>query len=149
MSTALDHVRHSCGIAGEEVAEQVDSLERENAALYARLEEEQAETAKLREQKDAAILQLLTTQAHAARVENALKHLWHNVQATGKRLDLGIAPEVVKAALSTSINLDALHEDRARECERLAFYVVPHGIAALIRQEAAAHRAKKGNQNDL
>ena len=35
MSTALDHVRYFCGGAGEEVANRVDELEAENAALQA------------------------------------------------------------------------------------------------------------------
>lgn len=35
MSDALDHVRHNCGIAGEEVAEMVDALERQRDELQA------------------------------------------------------------------------------------------------------------------
>lgn len=33
MSTALDYVRNSCGMAGEEIADMVDSLEAEVAML--------------------------------------------------------------------------------------------------------------------
>lgn len=41
-------------------------------------------------------------------------------------------------------NLDALHEDRARECERLANMLgIPASAETLLREEAAAHRARK------
>ena len=46
-------------------------------------------------------------------------------------------------ALSIPINLDALHEDRALECERLATEVLYSDIAQQLRDLAAAHRAKK------
>ena len=38
MSNALDYVRNSCGIAGEEVAEMVDSLEKQRDELVAALD---------------------------------------------------------------------------------------------------------------
>lgn len=41
MSNALDHVRHNCGIAGEEVAEMVDELEQQRDELLAELERAQ------------------------------------------------------------------------------------------------------------
>lgn len=40
MSNALDHVRHNCGIAGEEVAEMVDELEQQRDELLAALDGE-------------------------------------------------------------------------------------------------------------
>lgn len=105
---------------------------------------------------------LLGTQAHAARLTDALRLITQcqekELQALGKfmacnKLDsVAISEEAkntydaiasAKAALSTPINLDAVHEDRARECERLAFHVVPHETADLLRKEADAHRAKK------
>lgn len=37
MTTALDTVRYECGIAGEEIADMVDSLEKENDQLRERV----------------------------------------------------------------------------------------------------------------
>jgi len=51
MTTALEHVRHGCGMAGEEVADMVDALQAEIAALKKRklvLSQEQKERFNLR-----------------------------------------------------------------------------------------------------
>lgn len=111
--------------------------------------------------------QLLATQAHAARLAQALEMIfdkWENGPDVfedveelsgpmGKAVDLSGEEENQILALipsvlnenSTPINLDALHEDRARECERLAADVERNwiNIARWLRKEAAAHRARK------
>lgn len=100
--------------------------------------------------------QLLATQAHAARLVESLDSClddtkevladWkeqygdhsHEIAAYGKKV------EQAEAALSTPINLDALHEALARECERLA-HLFPRGSmhAHKMLEEAAYHMAKK------
>ena len=83
--------------------------------------------------------QLLATQAHAARLTEVLE-----CYAKNKKIGL-----VASVAISTPINLDALHEALALECERLANVAgdEPEHVKALfsewLREEAAAHRAKK------
>ena len=92
--------------------------------------------------------QLLAAQAHIARLVEALSmpcDRWNKRQH-----------EIVKEALSTPINLDALHEDRAKTLEEAAeiayeFLDTPElsglGYATFLserlREEAATHRAKK------
>lgn len=114
--------------------------------------------AELQEENAKLHKQLLATQAHAARVVESLDSClddtkevladWkeqygdhsHEIAAYGKKV------EQAEAALSTPINLDALHEALARECERLA-HLFPRGSmhAHKMLEEAAYHMAKKDN----
>lgn len=97
--------------------------------------------------------QLLATQAHAARLREALANLNESARMcqAGEQDKDSIQPERTRAieALSIPINLDALHEDRALECERLhdGFSPTEDYSGLVIRQvlerEADAHRAKK------
>lgn len=88
--------------------------------------------------------QLLATQAHAARLAEVVSIICTSTLVSDHGLPkYGISisdMKTCKAALSTTINLDALHEDRALECERLA---QKHGAYLWLYEEAAAHRAKK------
>lgn len=104
--------------------------------------------------------QLLATQAHAARLVEALdKHGTHDkgcsALAWNKNND-DVIPDAycdcgLYSALSTPINLDALHEALARECERLNAEMNERGINhgetwEFIDSEADAHRAKKAGK---
>lgn len=101
--------------------------------------------------------QLIATQAHAARLVEALEHL----SATGEECEFndmaGMCFQLdewnyFEAALYNPINFDALHEALARECERLANvysqmtntnWITKEAAAMVAVVEAAAHRAKK------
>lgn len=108
--------------------------------------------------------QLLATQAHAARLVAALdKHGTHDkgcaALAWNKNND-DVIPDAycdcgLYSALSTPINLDALHEALACECERLANMMASAepatvvqlaGAIVALRREAADHRAKKAGK---
>ena len=105
------------------------------------------------EEADSFRVQLLATQAHAARLVDALQRILENDGADGSKVFNAIklfdARVDAKTALSTPINLDALHEDLARECERLHDGFSPTEdysgfvIRRVLEREAAAHRAKK------
>ncbi len=99
--------------------------------------------------------QLLATQAHAARLVEALDSClddtkealadWkeqygdhrHEIATYGKKV------EQAEAILSTPVNLDALHEDRARTLEVAAKNWIYGSTFSVLNQMAAAHRAKK------
>lgn len=49
----------------------------------------------------------------------------------------------INKAIAIPTNLDALHEARALECERLAEVFEPGWIKNMLDREAAAHRARK------
>lgn len=95
--------------------------------------------------------QLLSAKAHVARLVEVLRLVVKCCDEPRSRdnsehdgLD---ALEAARSALSTTISLDALHEDRARECERLKNGFPqrsPLDTEAWLDREASAHRAKKG-----
>lgn len=140
--------------------------------IYQALENSRAQLAEERQQKHEALhreycrreelnAQLLATQARAARMKEALETCKaRTIMGGGPMCEVSFYFDEAKVqkALSTPINLDALHEDRARECERLAGKCDEeaseygtdtdgwHGArscAELMREEADAHRAKK------
>ena len=104
--------------------------------------------------------QLLATQAHAARLVDALDEACETLILANKELRFfghtGFKEELktLRKALSTPINLDALHEHAAQVLIAVA-EKFEHGcenapaspgawIGRTLRDEAAAHRAKKG-----
>ncbi len=95
--------------------------------------------------------QLLATQAHAARLVEALRLVVKCCDEPRSRdnsehegLD---AMEAARSALSTPINLDALHEHDARALEEAKAELEKFGLhrdhAFRLKDMAAAHRAKK------
>jgi hypothetical protein len=96
--------------------------------------------------------QLLATQAHAARLVEALNKaevaikFWADYAPDDRKEANNLCGDIsmLDDALSTPINLDALHEALARECERLA-HLFPRGSmhAHKMLEEAAYHMAKK------
>ena len=101
--------------------------------------------------------QLLATQAHVARVVAGIAEYLQANDPDG--FGCACTPDhkcgpcneydrqnPLHEALSTPINLDALHEALARECERLA-HLFPRGSmhAHKMLEEAAYHMAKKDN----
>ena len=100
----------------------------------------------IKQQLLATQAKLLDSELHAARLVDVLQGIAKQVpekpdywSSCGQcERNISDADE----ALSTPINLDALHEDRARECERLAAKMERfHELH--LPDEAAAHRAKK------
>ena len=95
--------------------------------------------AELQEESAKLTQELLAAQAHAARMKEALKLI----------KNFSKSPYVVStaaAALSTPINLDALHEALAAEADenaKIADLFEQEGIGNAIRIRGAAHRAKK------
>lgn len=100
--------------------------------------------------------QLVAAQATIEQMREALVNCDH---AFDECKDFPITHDMVIDALNLPTNLDALHEARAQECERLRdiaeegqseFLPESSGSYALkcvadtLTQEAAAHRAKKG-----
>lgn len=145
MSCALDYVRSDCGMAGEEVAKQVDGLEGQVAALEQQLLATQAHVARLVdlwaevEQEYLALLKEKDEEAEAFKAEGNM-YGWNfhkGVRSGAVEMHLNMT-KLIKA-LSSPINLDALHEDRALECERLAGLFLKDWLI----ERAAAHRERR------
>lgn len=140
--------------AYSEIARLIKLYNRTNETVWMWMEKNQ-----LLQTENTTISQhLLATQAHAARMVEALRLVVKCCDEPRSRdnsehdgLD---ALEAARSALSTPINLDALHEDRARECDRLMQVMNKaddeavdmldiHDVVRILQGEAAAHRAKK------
>lgn len=93
--------------------------------------------------------QLLATQAHAARMKEALETCKaRTITGSGPMCEVSFYFDGAKVqkALSTPINLDALHEDRARTLEKAAKAgreATGVSMYRFLMDEAAANRAKK------
>ena len=72
MSSALDFVRYSCGIAGEEVANYLDSLEKQIESDSGLIDQLRQQNAELTAQRDAAIETLVKTR-QALKIANEMK----------------------------------------------------------------------------
>lgn len=84
--------------------------------------------------------QLAAAQAVIAEMREAIG-AWERAEWN---LELQEAEAKLIAAMNTAANLDALHEARAAECERLADMLgIPASAETLLREEAAQHRARK------
>ena len=127
----------------------VEQLRAENAALRESLAAAQAVIEQMRNGLRASV----------AGLEFRKQHVMRHVSDAIYEYRMESAIEKVKEILALPANLDALHEDRARECERLKviceegfseFLPNTGGEYALkcmsdiLSQEAADHRAKKG-----
>lgn len=138
-----------------------DTPEDEIESLRAQLANEKSAATEIYQALENSRAMLLATQAHAARLVEAMEKLlkanafceiarvtqFDQRQAAAKEsVD---ATRNAQAALSTPINLDALHEDRARECERpigLTHESEREDLTTWLIVEAAAHRAKKAGK---
>ena len=124
-----------------------EELERQLAEVSAELEIAKGTAAALEREFD----NHTATQAHAARLVEALANLNESARMcqAGEQDKDSIQPERTRAIeiLSAPINLDALHEDRARtleEAAKLVWRKLTHReVEISIRELAAAHRAKK------
>ena len=95
------------------------------------------EIARLREELAAA-------QATIAEMREAIG-AWERAEA-GQELQEAEAKLIV--IMNIESNLDALHEARALECERLAEVFEPGWIKNMLDREAAAHRARKQTKEE-
>ena len=127
------------------VVRQLNKLEAENAQLGEDLakERERAETRGLA--LDAAVSSSCVLGAELAAAQAVIEQM-RGVIGAWERADgneeLQEAEAKLIKAMNTKNSLDALHEARALECERLA---KAHGVGVMkwLLEEAAAHRARK------
>lgn len=73
MTTALEHVRYSCGIAGEEVANYVDELERQLAAASAEKDAARYRWCKLYPERAASIFEHLGSAYFDSEIDAAMQ----------------------------------------------------------------------------
>lgn len=131
------------------VGSKINALKKE---LAAEREKRAADNAQYTENEIEWNKELAAAQATIAQMREALKivaqsHAWtqfgecRSFGSDAPLLNPSDADRLAHKALALQTNQDALHEALARECERLAGVVT--NSRHLLREEAAAHRARK------
>ena len=121
---------------------EVELLQAENARLREELAAAQATIEQMREKSEAAKNACMVASSGCSHIKMHAECNEARQFAHATKINVETSLSALKEALSVPPNLDALHEARALECERLA---KAHGMGVMkwLCEEAAAHRARK------
>ena len=131
------------------IAEATVKLEAENARLREELAAAQATIEQMREKSEAAKNACMVASSGCSHIKMHAECNEARQFAHATKINVETSLSALKEALSVPPNLDALHEARALECERLKNrYRENSPCSWWLDEEAAAHRARKENSHE-
>lgn len=120
-----------------------DVLASERGIYADRLATAQATIAEMREKSEAAKNACMVASSGCSHIKTHAECNEARQFAHATKINVETALSALNEALALPTNLDALHEAKAQECERLAGYLLHNEVRRWLREEAAAHRARK------